>query len=304
VQDALSPRPVRDRSLTELLATPGTFVAAGAHDALTARMVTEAGYDVVWASSFAISLATYCMPDADLLTLTETAQSVQALAGAAGVPILADCSAGFGNAINVLRVVRELERAGASGICIEDNVFPKRSSLYGGWERTLVPADEMAQKVRAARSARTDDGFAVVARVESLIAGEGVDAALERGRTYAAAGADAILVHSKRWDPLAEVAARWNAEAPLVVVPTLFPEVPFGRLRDAGFRLVIYPNQTVRAAIVAIRNVLDRILRTGDTGGGGVPLATLDETYELVDLDALRQAEAELLAPAEAVAAS
>jgi phosphoenolpyruvate phosphomutase len=199
--------------------------------------------------------------------------------------------------------VHELERAGASGICIEDNVFPKRSSLYGGWDRTLVPAEEMAQKVRAALSARSDDGFAVVARVESLIAGEGVEAALERGHLYADAGADAVLVHSKQWDPLSEVAARWNGDAPLVVVPTLFPEVPFSELRDAGFRLVIYPNQTVRAAIVAVRRVLDEILRTGDTAGGGVPLATLDETYELVDLDALRQAEAELFAPAEVAAA-
>jgi len=140
---------------------------------------------------------------------------------------VADCDNGYGNAINVMRTVGEFERAGAAGVCIEDNDFPKRCSFYAGVKRDLVPVDEHARKIEAATAARRDPAFAVIARTEALIAGLGVDEALGRARAYAAAGADAVLVHSKARDfgELAAFAAAWDGRVPLVAVPTTYPGV-------------------------------------------------------------------------------
>src|SRR3990170_2706953 len=144
--------------LLPLLDRPRVALAAGAHDALSAKLAQEAGFDAV------------------------------------GIPVIADCDNGYGNAINVMRTVAEFERAGAAGVCIEDNEFPKRCSFYSGVRRDLVPTEEHVRKIEAAKSAQRRPEFVVIARTEALIAGWGLDEALARARAYAAAGADAILV--------------------------------------------------------------------------------------------------------------
>src|SRR5262247_189334 len=174
-------------------------LAAGAHDALSAKLAEEAGFDAIWASGFGIS-AVQGVPDANILTLTETLEAVRRICDAVAVPVVADCDNGYGNAINVMRTASEFERAGAAGICIEDNEFPKRCSFYAGVRRDLVATEEHARKVEAAVSARRNPGFAVIARTEALICGLGLDEALTRATAYAAAGADAVLVHSKQKD--------------------------------------------------------------------------------------------------------
>src|SRR5512147_780732 len=191
--------------LRRLLERPGVALAAGAHDALSAKLAEEAGFDAVWASGFGIS-AVQALPDANILTLTETLEAVRRICDAVTVPVVADCDNGWGNAINVMRTAAEFERAGAAGICIEDNDFPKRCSFYAGVRRDLVPAEEHARKIEAATAARRDRGFAVIARTEALIAGLGIEEALRRARAYADAGADAVLVHSKSSD-FAELSA-------------------------------------------------------------------------------------------------
>src|SRR5438552_8849052 len=182
-----------------LLRGPGVVLAAGAHDALSAKLAEEAGFDAIWASGFGIS-AVQAVPDANILTLTETLEAVRHIVDAVRIPVVADCDNGYGNAINVMRTVGEFERAGAAGICIEDNDFPKRCSFYAGVRRDLVAVDEHARKIEAATEDRRNHAFAVVARTEALIAGLGIDEALARARAYAAAGADAVLVHSKASD--------------------------------------------------------------------------------------------------------
>src|SRR5215475_3709448 len=198
------------RGLLELFGRPGVVLAAGAHDALSAKLAEEAGFDAVWASGFGIS-AVQAVPDANILTLTETLEAVRRICDAVSVPVVADCDNGYGNAINVMRTASEFERAGAAGICIEDNEFPKRCSFYAGVKRDLVPAEEHARKIQAATTARRNRSFAIIARTEALIAGLGIDEALARARIYAQAGADAILVHSKASDfsELARFAQRW-----------------------------------------------------------------------------------------------
>src|SRR5947209_1073541 len=148
--------------LRHLLAKDGPIVATGAHNALSAKLVGEAGFDAVWASGFEIS-ATFATPDADLLTMSESLAMTRTMVGATRVPIIADCDAGYGNAVNVIRTVRQYEAAGVAGICIEDNAFPKRCSFYDG-RRELATAAEHAEKIRAAKSVQESPDFVVIAR--------------------------------------------------------------------------------------------------------------------------------------------
>ena len=275
----------------DLLTGGGMAVLGGAHDGLSARLVQEAGYDGIWASSFGISLASRCLPDTDLITMTENLESVRQMTWAADIPVIADISAGYGNAVNVQRLVEEFEQAGVAGVCLEDNPVPKRCSLYGGWERAMVPITEMAGKIRAAQDAKQGDGFVVIARTEALIGDFGAEVALERARAYAEAGADALLVHAKRFSDWLEFSELWDGDTPLVSVPTLFPEVTFDELRGHGISVAIYPNQAVRAAIKAMQGVLGTILAEGRGEAVDPDIVPLSEVYRLVDLDAIRAAE-------------
>lgn len=287
----------------DLLTGPGMAVLGGAHDGLSARLVQEAGFDGIWASSFGISLAQRCLPDTDLITMSENLEAVRQMTTAAGIPVIADVSAGYGNAANVQRLVAEFEQADVAGICLEDNPVPKRCSLYGGWERAMVPTAEMAGKVRAACDARADDGFAVIARTEALIGEFGADVALERARAYADAGADALLVHAKRFSDWLEFAEIWDGATPLVSVPTLFPEVGFEELQARGIRVAIYPNQAVRASIKAMQDVLGSILAERRGQAAEPSIVPLAEVYRLVDLDAIRATEEMYVLAGAAVAA-
>src|SRR5207249_3619744 len=251
-------------ALLPLLRGSRIVLAGGAHDALSARLVEEAGFGAIWASGFGIS-AVQAVPDANILTLTETLEAVRRIVDAVAIPVIADCDNGYGNAINVIRTVGEFERAGAAGLCIEDNEFPKRCSFYGSVRRELVPVEEHAGKIEAATSARRNADFAVIARTEALIAGLGLEEALCRARAYAEAGADAVLVHSKSRDfaELAAFAAAWDRAVPLVAVPTTYPTVSTDELAAAGFRMAIFANHALRAAIVAMRDALRSLRSTG-----------------------------------------
>jgi phosphoenolpyruvate phosphomutase len=279
-------------ALPPLLRGANVVLAAGAHDALSAKLAEEAGFDAIWASGFGIS-AVQAVPDANILTLTETLEAVRRIVDAVDIPVVADCDNGYGNAINVMRTAAEFERAGAAGICIEDNEFPKRCSFYAGVRRDLVPIGEHARKIEAATAARRDPGFAVIARTEALIAGLGVEEALARARAYADAGADAVLVHSKARDfgELRTFAALWDRGAPLVAVPTTYPEVGLEELRAAGFRMAIFANQALRAAIVAMRATLRDLRRDGRAAAVEERIAPLEEVYALVGVPELKANE-------------
>ncbi len=279
-----------------LLRGPEIVLAAGAHDALSAKLAEEAGFDAIWASGFGIS-AVQAVPDANILTLTETLDAVRRIVDAVGIPVIADCDNGYGNAINVMRTAGEFERAGAAGICIEDNEFPKRCSFYAGVRRDLVPLEEHARKVEAATAARRDPGFRVIARTEALIAGLGRDEALRRARAYADAGADAVLIHSKASDfeELRGFSAAWDRAVPLVAVPTTYPTVGAPELAAAGFRMAIFANQALRAAIVAMRDVLGEMRRSGRAASVEERIARLEEVYALVGVPELKANEQRFL---------
>ncbi|MDA2911971.1 isocitrate lyase/phosphoenolpyruvate mutase family protein, partial [Nitrospiraceae bacterium AH_259_D15_M11_P09] len=243
--------------LRALIQRPGIVKAVGAHDALSAKLIQQAGFDAIWASGFGISASLKCIPDASFITMTEQLDVERNMVEAVSIPIIADCDTGYGNALNVMRTVNDHERAGVAGLCIEDNVFPKRCSFYAGVRRELIPIEEHCGKIQAAKAAQTVPDFLVIARTEALIAGWGQDEALKRAEAYAAAGADAILIHSKAptFDELKAVAGAWSGRVPLVVVPTIFDGVTAAELEEAGFKIVIYANQAIRAGIKAMREV-------------------------------------------------
>jgi phosphoenolpyruvate phosphomutase len=283
--------------LRALLDRPGLIPAVGAHDALSAKLIEAAGFQVVWASSFTISAAQRAMADANLLTMTENLEVARYINDAVAIPVIADCDNGYGNAINVIRTVEEYERAGIAGISIEDNIFPKRCSLYPGMRRELASVEEHAGKIRAAKRAQRDPRFLVIARTEALIAGWGMAEALRRASAYTEAGADMILVHSKA--PTAaevlEFMERWDRPAPIVVVPTLYPSVRIEELEAAGIKLVIFANQVLRGAMKGMQEVLATLERTKHLETVAPQIVSLEEVYAHVGVSELKAYEAEFL---------
>lgn len=283
--------------LRALLRQPGTVVAVGAHDALSARLIEAAGFPVVWASSFTVSAAQRAMPDVNLLTMTENLEVARHINDAVSLPVIADCDNGYGNAINVIRTVEEYEKAGIAGISIEDNVFPKRCSLYPGVRRELATVEEHAGKIRAAKRAQRNPDFVVIARTEALIAGWGMPEALKRAHTYVEAGADMILMHSKA--PTAaevlEFLQRWEQDTPIVVVPTLYPSVRFQELEAAGVKLVIFANQALRGAVKGMQETLAVLAQTRNLEAAAPHTVSLEEIYRLVGVSEFKAYEAEFL---------
>ena len=235
----------------------------GAHDALSARLLAEAGFPAVWLSGFGLAAAQFAFPDINLVTMTESVEAARRAAAAAGVPVIVDADNGFGDAKNVARAVKEYGQAAVAGLCMEDNIFPKRCSLYAGAPRELVSVREMCDKLEAARRAADPFGMFLIGRVESLIAGFGPEDAVVRAIAYAEAGADAILIHGCSFGPLREIALSRRVPRPLVLVPTLFPDVSLAEVEACGFGAVIFANQLLRAAVHAARAMLGRLLRAG-----------------------------------------
>ncbi len=285
------------RALRALLNRPGLVAAVGAHDALSAKLIEAAGFRVVWSSSFTVSAAHRAMPDVNLLTMTETLEAARYINNAVGIPVIADCDNGYGNVVNVVRTVEEYERAGIAGICLEDNPFPKKCSLYPGMRRELATIEEHAGKIRAAKKVQRDRDTVVIARCEALIAGWGMTEALRRSHAYAEAGADLILMHSKA--PTAaevlEFMRLWDGGTPIVVVPTLYPSVTWSELEGAGVKLVIWANQVLRGAVKGVEDTLATLRRERRLDALTPQIVPLEEIYQHVGVDEFKQIESEFL---------
>jgi phosphoenolpyruvate phosphomutase len=287
-------RPARSRAdakwarLRDGLAGASPVVAVGAHDAMSARLIDSFGFDAVWVSGFGVSAMAYGMPDLNVITMTETLDATRRIEGVTGLPVIVDCDNGYGGFGNVVRTVIEFDRAGVAAVCIEDNLFPKRNSLYQGESRReLIDTKEQARRLRAAKAAQESPSFVLIARVEALIAGHGVEAAIERAVAYSEAGADAILIHSKD-KSLSEIEGFLSAwrdtgiTTPLVAVPTLFPDYTANELSDKGFSLVILANQPMRAAVQAMEETLQRLKEEGKPAAADPHIAKVNHIFDLV----------------------
>jgi phosphoenolpyruvate phosphomutase len=285
------------RKLRDLIARPGPIVIIGAHNGLSGRIGEEAGFDGLWASGFEIS-ASYAVPDANILTMAENLHAAKMMNDATQIPVIADCDNGYGNAINVIRAVEEYERAGIAGICMEDNIFPKRCSFYAGVKRELSPVEEHAGKVRAAKATQRDRDFVVIARTEALIAGWGMEEALNRGRAYADAGADMVLIHSKSKSPeeVMSFAKLWDRpQTPLVCVPTIYEDTKVEDLHKVGFKLIIFANHAVRSSIKAMTETLQTLKKEMFTGSVKDKVVPLTRVYQLVGVDKMTKEEGQFM---------
>jgi phosphoenolpyruvate phosphomutase len=282
--------------LRKRLSEPGPVLAIGGHSPLSAVLAQEAGFDAVWASGFEISAA-HAVPDANILTMAEQLNVAKLMARRIDIPVIADCDNGFGNAINVIRTVRDYEADGIAGICMEDNIFPKRCSFYAGVKRELVSAEEHAGKVRAALDARRTKDFVVIARTEAYIAGWGLEEAERRAHAYADAGADMILVHSKakEFDELKAFAQGWTRPTPLVAVPTIYNHVSADELHEAGFKLVIFANHGLRSTIKSMRGTFATLMKEQKAEAVEDRIVPLTDVYELIGVPQMKADEASYL---------
>jgi phosphoenolpyruvate phosphomutase len=273
--------------LRDGLRSDRAVLAVGAHDALTAKLIGERGFDAVWVSGLAVATMVYGIPDVNLTTMTETLDAAIRIDRATDAPVIVDCDNGFGALNNVVRTLVEFEAAGIAAICVEDNLFPKRNSLLGAeTKRELVPVKEQARRLRAAKDAQSGDDFTLIARVESLIAGHGVEDACERADAYAEAGVDVVLIHS-RDKTLGEIEGflgSWSklGSVPLAAVPTLFPTFTDADLRARGFNLVILANQPMRAAVKAVEETLDIMAKERRASAVDPHIATVEHLFDLV----------------------
>jgi phosphoenolpyruvate phosphomutase len=260
------------------------LIGVGAYDALSARLVQAHGFDALWISSFCVSAARG-FPDAGILTLTELLHTTEQLLEAAEMPAIVDCDNGYGEVAQLSRAIRLLERAGAAAVSIEDSAFPKRSSLYSIPDRMLVPTEQFTAKIRIAKEAQRSNDFAVIARTEALVAGLGMAEALERAARYADAGADLILIHSvtkEKFASVVSVAGSASLSKPLAIVPNTVWQYSTDELRDAGFKLIIYANQQLRAAVKGMETVMRALRTSGRIDPVACQLASIDEINQLV----------------------
>jgi phosphoenolpyruvate phosphomutase len=267
-----------------------------AHSGLSAKIVEEAGFQGIWASGLSMSAA-MGVRDNNEASWTQVVENVEYMSDATNIPILMDADTGYGNFNNVRRLVRKLESRGVAAMCIEDKLFPKTNSFIRGEQQPLALAEEFAGKIRAAKDTQSDPDFAVVARVEALIAGWGMDEALRRAHAYREAGADAILMHSKlaRPDEILEFMRQWHSSCPVVIVPTMYYATPTELFDQAGVRLVIWANHLMRSAITTMKETAATIMRERTLVNVEPHIATVAEVFRLQGEPELAAAEQKYL---------
>lgn len=275
-----------------------------AHNGLSARIVEESGFKGIWASGLTIS-ASLGVRDNNEASWTQVLDVLEFMSDATTVPILLDGDTGYGNFNNARRLVKKLEQRGIAGVCIEEKLFPKTNSFINSEVQPLADIDEFSGKIKAMKDSQTDDDFAVVARVEALIAGWGMGEALRRADAYRQAGADAILIHSKRAD-ISEIEAfmkEWAGRHPVVIVPTKYYATPTEAFEKLGVNLVIWANHNLRSSIVAMQNTSRQIFQEKSLIGIEGQVAALEEVFRLQQADELQEAEKKYL-PADGSSAT
>jgi phosphoenolpyruvate phosphomutase len=284
--------PTRSAILRRMLQSPQLEFLMEAHNGLSARIVREAGFGGIWASGLSIS-AQFGVRDNNEASWTQVVDVLEFMADASDLPILLDGDTGYGNFNNMRRLVRKLEQRGIAGVCIEDKQFPKTNSFLNGERQPLADMEEFAGKIAAGKDTQNDPDFSIVARVEALIAGWGMDEALRRAEAYRAAGADAILIHSKlsKPDEIVTFAREWARRLPLVIVPTKYYSTPTDVFRQAGISTVIWANHLVRSAVSAMQSVAKEIHESQTLVNVEDRIVSVNEIFRLQDADEYSAAE-------------
>ena len=282
-------------NLRQILGSKTILKIGGAFDAMSAKLVEIYGFDAIWAGSFAIS-ATHAVPDASILTMTEFFDAASSMTQICEIPVIADCDTGYGGPSNVRHMVKKYENAGIAAICIEDKIFPKQTSLLENGQNELISEKEFVAKIIAAKEAKQDKNFMIIARVEALISGTGMDEALKRATAYEKAGADAILIHSKKKTPeeIFKFADLWEGELPIVVVPTTYDTVKIDELVSHKIKMIIYANQTLRAAHASMSRVLKQMIKSNSINEIKEEISSMEDIFNLQEMYDVKTKEKEL----------
>ena len=281
--------------LKKLLKRDQLLVAPGCFDGLSARLVEEAGFEAAYLSGGAIARS-MGIPDIGLVTMSESIERAAQVVSAIQIPVIADADTGYGNPVNLVRSVREFERIGVAAIHIEDQITPKRCGHLDGKE--VISRAEMEMKLKAALDTRTDPDFCIIARTDARGV-NGLEDAIARAQAFAQLGVDAIFVEAPQSESeLAEIPKRLP-NVPLLV--NVFkggktPMLPMARLQQMGYRIAIYPSETQRAAIHAMRSTLTTLKREGTTESIDASLTTFKERDKVVGLDDWQKIEHTYLA--------
>ena len=282
------------QTLKQLVKLDKLLVAPGCFDGLSARLVEEAGFEAAYLSGGAVARS-MGIPDIGLVTMSEVIERAAQVVSAVKIPVIADADTGYGNAINLVRTVREFERTGVAAIHIEDQITPKRCGHLDGKE--VIPLAEMENKLAAALASRVDPDFCIIARTDARGV-NGFDDAIERGRAFAKLGVDAVFVEAPQSEAELEAISRALPDVPLLV--NVFkggktPMLPVARLQKMGYRIAIYPSETQRAGIHAMRMALGLLKRDGTTKTMDAALTTFKERDQIVGLDDWQRLERQYL---------
>ena len=264
----------------------------GASNAMIAKLAENAGFDAVWLSSFEMH-AWNRFPDASILNVADYADAISKIADRIQVPILVDADEGGPSAINTIRMAREYSKAGAWGMCIEDNPSPKRCSFYG-MKKELEKTSTTVGKIKAALDKNNKPGFAVIARTEALIQGRGIPVALERARAYTDAGCDGFLIHNKNQTPdeVREFCDAYHAaglSTPLVIVPTTYNQMTTQQMSDSGISVAIYANYSVRAAVKVLEKLFRKMIDEGTLSAGNEMVVPMHTIFDLIAVDEMKE---------------
>lgn len=271
-------------------------ILIGIHDPLSALLAQRAGFKMLWASGFGFSTVSG-IPDVNLITLSENLELLRRIVNVVNIPVIADCDSGYGDIIMVSRLVQDYEKVGIAGICIEDNIYPKRNSFYKGVKRELATIEEHIAKIKIAKEFRKSKKFLIFARTEALIAGLGQKEALLRAEQYVRAGADVIVIHSKKDDAseVLEFARNWKLKTPLAIIPTTYFKTPIQRFASAGFRYLIYANQLIRSTIGSMEKTLVDLKKEESRRQVDKTITTMSHIFNIVGVDKIKELEKKFL---------
>jgi phosphoenolpyruvate mutase len=279
-----------------LVSTETPSIIMEAHSGLSAKIVENAGFKGIWGSGLSIS-ASLGVRDANEASWTQVVDVVKYMKNATDIPILLDGDTGFGNFNNARILVKELDKIGVAGVCIEDKIFPKTNSFIGE-NQELANIDEFCGKIRACKDSQLSEDFTVVARIEAFIAGAGLEEAITRANAYQDAGADAILVHSKKTTPIeiSQFMTEWNKKhkkIPVIIVPTTY-FTSYEDLSSLGVSMIIFANHNIRASVTAMENICENIYNNKSISNLN-NICTVKHIFDLQGEDELQEAEKKYL---------
>lgn len=278
--------------LRQLLAGPDLVVAPGAYDAMSARLIAQAGFSVVYMTGFGTAASVLGQPDVGLLTMSEMVSRVAALAAVIGeIPLIADADTGYGNPINVRRTIQEYERAGVAALHIEDQIWPKKCGHMEN--KQVIPLAEMVQKIHAAVDARCDPDFVIIARTDAN-AVHGLNDAIERAKAYQKAGADIIFIEAPRSIEELQAIAKMFPDIPLLfnwVENGKTPMLSLNEIHTLGYKLVIFPVSTLFAATHAMLALLETFKQGQTSTPFAAHMVTFPQFTSHIGLPAIQQLE-------------